>query len=227
MKKKFLISMLLITCVFSFVACKKNEINIQDYLIEDRQNLFIATDDIYTVTLSSGLREVDYCFDGIINEKTDFAILSLLRNDNKNLANDTYSYTITIAEEQHTGFLQKSEVNNSYSVDLQLPIPTDALIDVQISFTGYSFCKSLENLSCKFNVDNQTALTIANEQLKQDVENILKTNNQLEVVTKILSDNSTADVKNYYWYVGIISNNGKTMGILIDSNSGEILAKKV
>ena len=176
--------------------------------------------------MSTGLREVDYCFDGVVGEKTNFAILSLNRKDNKTLANDTYSYIITINEENHTGFLEKSQVDNSYSVDLQLEVPTDAVIKVQISFTGYSFCQDLTNTSNSFNVDNNTALKIANEQLKSDVENIVS-NNNIEVVTKILTDCSTADINNYYWYVGVISTNGETMGILIDANSGEVLAKKV
>ena len=42
MKKKFFIMMLLVVTLFSFTACKKNEINLQNYLIEDRQNLFTA-----------------------------------------------------------------------------------------------------------------------------------------------------------------------------------------
>ena len=46
-------------------------------------------------------------------------------------------------------------------------------------------------------------------------------------VMKILKDYSTEDLKNYYWYVGVVSTNGETLGILIDANSGDIIAKKV
>ena len=227
MKKKFLIMMLLVVTLFSFTACKKNEINLQNYLIEDRQNLFTANDNLYTVTLSTGLREVNYCFDGVVNEKTCFAVLSLNRNDKKPLANDNYSYTITINEEILTGFLEKSQVDGSYSVDLEKEISTDAIINVKVSFTGYSINQDLTNISNNFNVDNSTALTIANEQLKNDAQNLVDSNSSIEVVTKILTDNSAGDINNYFWYVGVIASNGETMGVLIDANSGEILAKKV
>ena len=227
MKKKFLIALLLMVTIFGFTACKNNEINLQNYIIEDRQNLFAANDDLYTITLTTGLREIDYCFDGIVGEKTNFAILSLMRKDNKTLSNDNYSYTIAINEETLTGFLQKSEIDNSYSIDLEKEVPQDATINVQISFTGYSINKDLANLSNSFNVDNKTAINIANDQLKNSAENMLKTNSNIEVVTKILKDNSVADLNNYYWYVGVISTNGETMGVLIDANTGEILAKKV
>ena len=158
---------------------------------------------------------------------TCFAILSLTRNDNKILANDNYSYTITINEEQLTGFLQKSEVDNSYCIDLQKEVLSDATINIQVSFTGYSFNENLLNISNNFNVDCKTAIAIANDQLKENTKNIISNNSNIEVVTKILTDNSALDVDNYYWYVGVISTNGETMGILIDANSGEILAKKV
>jgi len=227
MKKNFLIMLLLTITLFGLTACKNNEINLQNYIIEDRQNLFTANDELYTITLTTGLREIDYCFDGIVGEKTNFAILSLVRNDNKTLSNDNYSYTIAINEETETGFLQKSEVDNSYCIDLEKEIPSTATINVQISFTGYSINKDLTNISNSFNVDNKTALSIANDQLKSNAENMLKTNSNIEVVTKLLKDNSVSELNNYYWYVGVISTNGETMGILIDANSGEILAKKV
>jgi hypothetical protein len=162
-----------------------------------------------------------------VGEKTPFAILSLNRNDNKSLANDTYSYTITINEEALTGFLEKSQVDGSYSVDLEKEISADAVINIKISFTGYAINQDLTNISNNFNVDNSTALTIANEQLKNDAQNLVDSNSSIEVVTKILTDNSAGDINNYFWYVGVIASNGETMGVLIDANSGEILAKKV
>ena len=227
MKKKLLVALLLCIGLFGLTACKKTELNLNNYLIEDRQNLFVANDSLYNITLSTGLREIDYCFDGSVGEKTNFAILSLQRNDNKKLSNDNYAYTITINEVSHTGLLEKSEINNSYSSDLELEVASDATINVKISFTGYSFDQDLTNLSSTFNVDNSTALSIANEQLKADIEHIIDNNNKIEVVTKILADNSNSDINNYYWYIGVISSNGEIFGILIDTNTGEILAKKV
>ena len=44
---------------------------------------------------------------------------------------------------------------------------------------------------------------------------------------KLLKDFSNTELKTYYWYVGIVSTNGETLGILIDANSGDIIAKKV
>lgn len=227
MKKKILILLLFIFGITTLSACGKNKINLADYVIEERESLYTAHDDIYSVSLSSGLRENNYALDGIVNEMVDFSILTLNRNDNQPLANDTYTYIVKINEDTHTGFLTKSEINNTYSTDLEISIPKDSVINVKISFTGYTFDKDLENTSNSFNVDKNSALNIANEQLKNDIDNLLSNKNtKIEVVIKLLKD-STNEINNYYWYVGIVSTNGETLGILIDANTGDIIAKKV
>jgi len=226
-KKKILVFLLVVVSVFSFAACGKEKMNISNYIIEDREHLFTANDDLYNVSLSSGKREVNYNLDGVVNELTDFAILSLARNDFKPLANDTYAYVVTINDENLTGFLTKNEIDNVYSTDLEIAIPADATINVKISFTGYSINKDLANTSNDFAVDKNTALNMANSELIKDVENITSDGSNIEVVTKILKDHSSTELKKYYWYIGIVSTNGETLGILIDANSGEIIAKKV
>lgn len=227
MKKKIFISALLVFCSIFFVACGNSKINLKDYLIEQRENLFTASDNLYSVSFSTGQRESNYNFDGIINEKVPFGVLTLTRNDNLPLANDTYTYLVTINEQTHSGFLEKTN-NNSYSADLEIATVGDETIHVQISFTGYTFKQDLTNTSSSFNVDTATALQIAQTELKEDLNNLLKDKNiKIEVVMKIMKDYSNEDNKNYYWYVGILATNGETMGILIDANSGDIIAKKV
>ena len=184
MKKKFLIVALLCLCVFGFVGCGKNKINLADYLIEQRENLFTANDNLYAVTFSTGLREQDYNFDGVINEKVPFGVLTLSRNDNLPLANDTYTYLVTINEQTYSGFLEKGN-NNSYSADLEVNTIGDETINVQISFTGYTFNKDLSNTSADFNVDSPTALNIAQQELNENLENLLKDKNINENAKKI------------------------------------------
>lgn len=228
MKKKLLIFMMFVVSIFSMSACgKASKLNLADYLIEERINLFTASDNLYSVTLSSGKRESNYNLDGIVNDKVDFSILTITRNDNSPLANDKYSYITTIDGNNYTGFLEKSEVDNSYSIDLGAYVNRDSKINVQISFTGYSFKQDLTNTSSEFSVDGTTAIGIANKELNDTVKEITSDKNvKIEVIMKVLRDYSN-ELKNYYWYVGVISTNGDTLGVLIDANSGDIIAKKV
>ena len=227
MKKIFILT-LLATFIFGLTACGKNTIKLQDYLIEERNNLFTAQDNLYNVTFSSGLREKNYNYDGKIDEKVEFGVLTLMRNDSNPLANDNYSYTITINDEEFNGVMEKSPVDNSYAVDIEKGVTNDAKINVKIAFTGYTFNQELTNTSKDFAVDKNAALNIANKELKEDLKNLTSDkNNKIEVVMKILKDFSNQELSRFYWYIGAISTNGETIGILIDTQTGEIIAKKV
>lgn len=227
-KKKILIITLLALLIIPLTACgKTKKLNINDYVIEKREGLYTACDELYCVSLSTGTRESNYNFDGIVNEMVPFGVLTITRADSLPLANDTYSYLVSINDQTYSGFLKKAS-ENSYSADLEVKPETDAVINVQISFTGYTFNKDLENTSSLFQVDSDSALKLAQEQLIENIEDILSDKNvKIEVVMKTMRDYSNHELKNYYWYVGVISTNGDTLGILLDANSGEIIAKKV
>lgn len=227
MKKKILLLLLLLVSILPLAACGKTSIDLNDYLIEERNHLFTANDDLYNVTLSTGMREVDYNLDGVVGEKVDFGVLTFSRNDSNPLSNDQYSYVVKINEESLSGKLEKNPVNNSYVVDLEISIPEDASVAVQINFTGYTFKETLTNTSNDFTVDSAKALTIANKELKTELENITTNNSKIEVVMKILKDSSNTELNNYFWYIGVVSTTGDTLGILIDANTSEVIAKKV
>ena len=227
-KKKIAILTLFALMVFGFSACTSNNINLNNYLIERRENLFTACDNLYSVSFSTGMRESNYNFDGVVNKMVPFGVLTLTRNENLPLSNDTYAYIVKIDDNSYSGFLQKSNNDNSYCADLEVNTVGNEKINVQISFIGYTFNEDLENTSANFQVDHASALKVAQKELKQDLKNLLSDKNiKIEVVMKVVKDYSSEEVKNYYWYVGIISTNGESMGILIDSNNGEIIAKKV
>lgn len=228
MKKKIFIFIVFVVGIFAFAGCGKPKLNLSQYIIEQRENLFTANDDLYSVSFSTGMREKEYNFDGIVNEKTPFGVLTLSKNNNQPLANDTYTYVVKINDQSYTGFLEKSNSNNSYVADLEVSTIGNELINVQISFTGYTFNKDLVNTSSEFNVDSNSALNIAQKELSKEINNLLEDKNtKIEVVMKVMKDYSATELKNYYWYIGIISTNGDTLGILIDANTGNIIAKKV
>ena len=228
MKKKILMFLLLAVGLISFSACGSTKIDLSQYLIEKRTTLYTAEDELYSVTFSSGTREQDYELDGIVGEMIDFGIVTLSRLDNAPLADDTYTYTVQINDQTYTGFLEKSSIDNSYLADIGACAPADAIVKIQITFTGYSFNEELSNTSNLFSVDVNRAIEIANESLKEELNNITSDkNNKIEVVVKNLKDYSNNEVKNYYWYVGVISTNGDTLGILIDASTGDVIAKKV
>ena len=226
MKKKILILFLAI-CSLTLVACGNKGLTLKDYLIEERQTLYTAQDDLYTASFSSGMRENNYSFDGIKNDMVEFGIICFARTDSKTMAKDHYAYTVKINEQTYTGNLQQSELDNSYSADIQVCAPADATVSVQIDFTGYTFNKEMANTTAEFAIDHNKALDIAGKELKQSMKNLSSDkNNKMEAVMKIVKDTST-EASHYYWYLGVVSTNGDVLGVLVDSTTGEIIAKKV
>lgn len=227
MKKKLFI-LLLAICSLCLTACGNKELNLNDYLIEERQNLYIAQDDVYTVSFSSGMREENYNFDGIKNNMTEFGIVTISRIDSAPMGQLDYNYTVKIDDQTHTGTLAKSEVENSYAADIQVKASENAKINVQIVFGSYSFNKEMVNTSSNFEVDCNKAIEIANQALKKDIKQLTSDkNNKIEAVMKIVKDTSSSNPSNYYWYVGVVSTNGEILGVLVDSSNGQIIAKKV
>lgn len=223
--KKLFVLVLAICLTLPLVGCKGKTLDIRDYLIEERDNLFVAKDSIYQATLSSGKRELDYDLDGVINDKTDFAILSLSRLDNQPMANDSYSYVVTIGEESYTGSLEKSSIDNAYVVDLGVSVADDSEVHIVVDFTGYTFDSQATNISKDFAYNKSSILDIANQELSGELKELSKDNN-IEVVMKLIKDYSS-ELDNYFYYIGVVSTNGEVLGLLIDTNTGEIVAKKV
>ncbi len=227
--KKFLCILSIALCGVMFVGCgnKQNEINFNNHLIEIRNNLFAGEDDTYYATVCTGQREQEYALDGKVNELVPFGIVTFARLDNEILNKDSYQFTLVVNGENVTGLLEKSPYDNTYSADIEQVIADDAEISLQLVVDGINFSQNLSNISSNFGIDKDSAISIACEQLKDSVKNLSKeTDNYSEAFIKILKDYS-GESNRYYWYVGIISPEGKTSGVLIDANSGDIISKKV
>lgn len=228
--KKFLCILSIALSGIMFVGCgnnKKNEANFNSHLIEIRNNLFAGEDEIYYATVCTGQREQEYALDGKVNELVPFGIVTLARLDNEMLNNDSYQFTLVVNGENVTGLLEKSPYDNTYSADIEQVIADDAQISLQLVIDGDNFSKELNNISSNFTIDKDRAISIACEQLKDSVKNLSReSGNYSEAFIKILKDYS-GENNRYYWYVGIISPEGKTSGVLIDATSGDIISKKV
>lgn len=228
--KKFLCVASAIICGILMVGCgntEKAKTDFNSHLIEVRNNLFVGQDEVFYASVCTGQREKDYALDGVVNELTPFGIVTISRLDNEPLNKETYNFTLVINGENTTGSLEKSPYNNTYSADIEKEIPQDAEVVLQVAVDGVNFDKSLENVSNSFTVSKDRAISIACETLTDSVKSLsTETGNSSEAFIKILKDYSGENNK-YYWYVGIISPEGKTSGVLIDATSGEVISKKL
>ena len=82
MKKKILAVGLLGLGLVGLSACgKQTNVSLNDCVIEQRENLFIASDSLYQVSYTGGMREQNYSFDGVKDEMVPFGIVTFSRLD--------------------------------------------------------------------------------------------------------------------------------------------------
>ena len=226
--KKFLCVLSVALCGIMFVGCgKTNKIDFNNHLIEIRNNLFAGQDETYYATVCTGEREQEYALDGVINEFTPFGIVTISRLDNESLRQESYPFTLIVNGENINGSLEKSPYDNTYSADIEQVIADDAEITLELVLDGTNFSQSLTNVSKDFAITKDNAITIACDELKDSIKNLSKEEGSLsEAFVKILKDYS-GESNRYYWYVGIISPEGKTSGVLIDASTGDVISKKV
>ena len=228
--KKILCILSIACCGVLMVGCgskSKNEVNFNSHLIEIRNNLFAGQDENFYATVCTGEREQDYALDGVVNELVPFGIVTIARLDNDALGAEQYPFTLVVNGENITGTLEKSPYDNTYSADIEQVIADDATVTLQLVIDEINFNQDLANVSKDFVVNKDRAITIACEELSDSIKNLSEEkDNVSEAFIKILKDYS-GENNRYYWYVGIISPEGKTSGILIDTNSGDIISKKV
>ena len=228
--KKFLCILSIAICGVLFVGCGssvKNQIDFKDHLIEVRNNLFAGQDETYYTTVCTGEREQDYALDGEIGEMVPFGIVTIARLDNEMLKKDQYPFTLVINGENVTGNLEKSPYDNTYSADIEQVIADDAEVTIQLVVDGVNVSQNLTNVSSTFSIDKDKAIEIACDELRDSVKTLSREkDNFSEAFVKILKDYS-GEGNRYYWYIGIISPEGKTSGVLIDSASGDVVSKKI
>ena len=228
--KKILCILSIALCGVLFVGCgssTKSQIDFKEHLIEVRNNLFAGQDETYYATVCTGEREQDYALDGVVGEMVPFGIVTIARLDNEMLKKDSYPFTLVVNGENITGSLEKSPYDNTYSADIEQVIADDAEVSIQLVLDGTNVNQNLTNISSGFIVDKDKAVEIACDELRDSVRMLSKEKNNLsEAFVKILKDYS-GEGNRYYWYIGIISPEGKTSGVLIDSASGDIVSKKV
>lgn len=228
--KKILCVLAIAVCGVLFVGCgssTQSQINFKEHLIEVRNNLFAGQDETFYATVCTGEREQEYALDGVVGKMVPFGIVTIARLDNEMLKKDQYPFTLVINGENVTGSLEKSPYDNTYSADIEQVIADDAEVAIMLVIDGINVSQDLTNVSDTFMVDKDKAIEIACEELKDSVRVLSKEKDNLsEAFVKILKDYS-GEGNRYYWYIGIISPEGKTSGVLIDSASGDVISKKI
>ncbi len=223
--KKIILAITAIIVLFTFCGCGTSQADLAlQNMAEVRYNVFSGENNIYVATFMSGKRESPYVVNGICEKQVEFGMVTIKykTSDMPTVA----QYELSVGDKVYKDNLEYNNYESTLMVDIQKVVSDDAQIGLKvITNTDEQTCV-LEPKTKGMEITWRTALDIALKSLGDEMKSyISKGKMNGEVYVKIITDlNSNFD--DYYWYVSIVGTNGKTSGVIINPQSGEVIAKK-
>lgn len=222
--KKIFMGILLAGLCLMLSACGASKVDLAlNNLAEVRYNVFSGENDNFTANFMSGKRENPYAVNGVCQKQVEFGMLTIkYKTDDAPIV---AQYKLKIGENEYSGSLEYNPYDKTLMVDIGKVVEDNAEIMVTVTTTKGDESCTLNAKTTDLEITWRTALEIAIKNLDKDFEKyISKGKLNGEVYVKIITDlNGAFDT--YYWYVSIVGTNGSTNGVIIDPNSGEVIAK--
>ena len=230
MKVKKLIKLICAACVFAvvigvFAACKPKKVDaeILKNISELSTNVYTANTEAVAVTLTTGEREAPYNVNGVSSSRSPYTIITVRPVEMPDDA-QVYDYVLRAGKNEYRGKLNLHPFGISYTDTIN----KKAEGGVTLSLTTLGETEEIELVS-QFTdkmLDWQDALSVGVKSVKAEVDSLYSDKKLLgEVYVRFTTDQS-ADDGEYFWYVAVVGNNGKTYGALVDPLSGDIIATK-
>ena len=228
MKKNIILSLIvLFVCCFVLTGCQKQDPKEKmiNNLSEIRKNCWSCETSKGYTTFMTGEREESYNIDGVHTKNKEFGVISVIFKTT-NSANLAPTYTLKVNEETFEGSLEKNPYANSYMADVGKAFSSDSVISLTVKFEDFEENFTLNSVSDNFKVSWEKALEIANENMQDKITEVFG-NKAVggETYLRIINGEDV-NFNTYYWYFSIVDKNQKTSTIIINTETGEILAKK-
>lgn len=228
MKKNMIISLIiLIVCCFILTGCqqvdpKEKMIN---NLSEVRKNCWSCETNKGYSTFMTGEREETYNIDGIHTKNKEFGVISVTFKTT-NSVNLAPTYTLTVNEDTFEGALEKNPYSNCYMADVGKAFDSNSNITLTVKFEDFEETFNLTSVSDNFKISWEKALEIANENMQQRITEVFgKKGLGGESYLRIINGEGV-NFNSYYWYFSIVDKKEQTSTIIINTETGEVLAKK-
>jgi len=204
----------LIACSYSMASQIKNNMS------ELTTVLYAGEHADFYATLTCGLREEPYVFDGHSKESQNFAVLTVTLFNTQTMP--TLPYKITINSHVYEGELDRNTLKANYMIDLGISVAENSEITLV-------FCENEIALNCisdDFETNSTLAIDLAIENLNNElIEEFKGGDFNGECYLRIL--NNPMQNKNvFFWHFSIVNTSSKIIAtVIIDTMSSTILAK--
>ena len=201
-------------------GCSK-EPNLTDYVSEYRSNIYVGTQDKYSIFVSCGTREYPYRADGTPADCSDLFEVALTAADNTR----TYKISFALDGKTYEAELSFDNVRMIHTYSQSIPAPDAEKIDFTVCDADDADAEKI-SLTAQSVKAGQQVLSLGQllDAVKKDNSKIFgahTSGNKFsgELYVRLLWNDGAC-----YYYVGVIDTDGKTFAILADASTGKTLA---
>ncbi len=213
--KRHILPIFFLLLLLPLSACGKSY-DYTAHISELRSDIFRAETDEFTVTLSCVSREYPYAADGVACPRSDLVEISLVPAEKA----DAYEvYFVTETGEQGGEASFRNAFGDYFFSESVTSFPEET-VSMRVVWGGETrevtatSVKNDKTLSCTEALDRAIAAE------KDRIDRMTDTVFLGEFHVRLLRRD-----KNYY-YVGIVDKDGETLSLLLDSETGEVLARR-
>ncbi len=220
MRKKIVLGFMLTLVVVSLFGCGMSTVGlVEENMSELTKVYYMAENDDFYCTLSSGVREKTYLMNGESSEVTDFALLTIVPN--QNVSGSLIKANVKIDGVESEVELEINGLNHNFMVDLEKAFSGNEVVEV--TYGGSSI--ALENVSQNFAVDYNKAIEIACQEMNEQITAKKKFSKlNAECYLRVL-DKKANQFDSVFWCFTVLNVDNESYSVVISAEDGSVLAK--
>lgn len=229
-KKSIFITILtLMTIVMAVILVGCNKVDkklqsMQNNISYFNNQMLVGEDSNFYIEVVDGSREKTLIADGEVGEMAEYCTINVTPI-NLDMTNRVLTFKLTGENGVYEGSLEKSIIGINYNANVEEPQKLGALKNVTIALGEQKFEYSLSSINAN-GIDYKKAVESVYNNCAEDLESMFDGNTfKSEVYIKISCDRSK-DPKEYFWFVNVVENSDNMFCVLIDMQTGEVIAKK-
>lgn len=224
-KKWYCINLILLVMIF-FCGCNVDYAEIlKQNISENCEAYFTGTTQNFYVNLYTGEREEPYLLDGISENKVPYCIVAITPITQLQKS-ENMTYCVEINGSTVQGAFSESPFDNSFAGDLGLKVKSTDTIFVYVKYADSTEVAKMNCISIAFTITSEVALNSAISNLLPDLLAITEGKEQsVECFIQVINKSPKLNI--YFWCVNFVTVSGNCLTIIIDTQTGDILAKNV
>ncbi len=229
-KKSIFITILtLMTIVMAVILVGCNKVDkklqsMQNNISYFNNQMLVGEDSNFYVEVVDGSREKTLIADGEVGEMAEYCTINVTPI-NLDMTNRVLTFKLTGENGVYEGSLEKSIIGINYNANVEEPQKLGTLKNVTIALGEQKFEYNLSSINAN-GIDYKKAVESVYNNCAEDLESMFDGNTfKSEVYIKISCDRSK-NPKEYFWFVNVVENSDNMFCVLIDMQTGEVIAKK-